>query len=50
MLATVRAVPPAQFEAWLANQKRLISQANQAAKVAREKLGAQTGAGQVENP
>ena len=27
-----------------------ISQANQAAKVAREKLGAQTGAGQVENP
>ncbi len=50
MLATVRAVPPAQFEAWLANQKRLLSQANQAAKVAREKLGAQTGAGQVENP
>ncbi len=50
MLATVRAVPPAQFEAWLANQKRLISQANEAAKVAREKLGAQTGAGQVENP
>jgi cytochrome c oxidase subunit II len=50
MLATVRAVPPAQFEAWLSNQKRLISQANQAAKVAREKLGAQTGAGQVENP
>jgi len=50
MLATVRAVPPAQFEAWLANQKRLISEANQAAKVAREKLGAQSGAGQVENP
>ena len=50
MIATVRAVPPAQFEAWLANQKRLISQANQAAKIAREKLGDQTGAGQVENP
>jgi len=50
MLATVRALPPAQFEAWLANQKRLISQANQAAKVAREKLGAASGAGQVENP
>jgi cytochrome c oxidase subunit II len=50
MLATVRAVPPPQFEAWLANQKRLIAQANQEAKVAREKLGAQTGAGQVENP
>ena len=50
MLATVRAVPPAQFEAWLANQKKLISEANQAAKVAREKLNTQTGAGQVENP
>jgi cytochrome c oxidase subunit 2 len=50
MLATVRAVPPAQFEAWLANQKKLIAEANQAAKVAREKLNTQTGAGQVENP
>ncbi len=50
MLATVRAIPPAQFEAWLANQKKLISEANQAAKVAREKLNTQTGAGQVENP
>jgi len=50
MLATVRAVPPAQFEAWLANQKKLLSEANQAAKVAREKLNTQTGAGQVENP
>jgi cytochrome c oxidase subunit 2 len=50
MLATVRAVPPAQFEAWLANQKRLISEANQAAKEARAKLSTQTGAGAVENP
>jgi len=50
MLATVRAVPPAQFEAWLANQRKLISEANQAAKVAREKLNTQSGAGQVENP
>jgi cytochrome c oxidase subunit 2 len=50
MLATVRAVPPARFEAWLANQKRQISEANLAAKVAREKLGAASGAGQVENP
>ena len=50
MLATVRALPPAQFEAWLAKQKRLISAANLAAKAAREKLGAATGAGQVENP
>ena len=50
MIATVKAVPPAQFEAWLAYQKLLIAQANAAAEVARAKLNAQTGAGQVENP
>jgi cytochrome c oxidase subunit II len=50
MIATVRAVPPAQFDAWLANQKRLIEEANADAKVEREKLGTQSGAGQVENP
>jgi cytochrome c oxidase subunit 2 len=50
MIAAVKAVPPAQFEAWLANQKQLIAQANQAAHEAREKLGKQIGAGQVENP
>jgi cytochrome c oxidase subunit II len=50
MIATVKAVPPAQFEAWLAYQKRLIAQANAAAQVARAKLGKQIGAGQVENP
>jgi cytochrome c oxidase subunit 2 len=50
MIATVKAVPPAQFEAWLANQKRLIAQANAAAQAARKKLGSQVGAGQVENP
>jgi len=50
MIATVKAVPPAQFEAWLAYQKKLIAQANAAAQVARAKLNAQTGAGQVENP
>lgn len=50
MIATVKAVPPAQFEAWLAYQKREITQANAAAKAARAKLGAQVGAGQVENP
>ncbi len=43
-------MPPAQFEAWLANQKKLIAQANAAAQIARAKLNAQTGAGQVENP
>jgi heme/copper-type cytochrome/quinol oxidase subunit 2 len=50
MLAAVRAVPPAQFERWLAERKKLISEANAEAKVARGKLGTQTGAGQVENP
>jgi cytochrome c oxidase subunit 2 len=50
MIATVRAVPPAEFEAWLAERKRLIAQANAKAKEARAKLGKETGAGQVENP
>jgi cytochrome c oxidase subunit 2 len=50
MIATVKAVPPAQFDEWLADQKKLLSEANAQAKVARAKLDAQTGAGQVENP
>ena len=50
MIATVRAVPPAEFDAWLAHQKQQITEANAAAKEARSKLNAQTGAGQVENP
>jgi cytochrome c oxidase subunit II len=50
MIATVKAVPPAQFEAWLSYQKKLIAEANADAQVARSKLGKQTGAGQVENP
>jgi cytochrome c oxidase subunit II len=50
MIATVKAVPPAQFDTWLAYQKQLIAEANTNAKVARAKLNAQTGAGQVENP
>jgi cytochrome c oxidase subunit 2 len=50
MIATVRAVPPPQFEAWLATQKELIKTANHEAQIARAKLGAQVGAGQVESP
>jgi cytochrome c oxidase subunit 2 len=50
MLATVEAVPPAKFDEWLSDQKQQIKQANEDAKEARKKLGAQTGAGQVENP
>ena len=50
MIATVKAISPPQFDAWLADQKRLITEANVQAKLARAKLGAQTGAGQIENP
>jgi cytochrome c oxidase subunit 2 len=50
MIATVRAVSPAEFDAWLARQKQQLTEANAAAKEARSKLNAQTGAGQVENP
>jgi cytochrome c oxidase subunit II len=50
MIATVRAVTPSAFDAWLANQKKEIAEANADAREARAKLNAQTGAGQVENP
>ncbi len=50
MIATVHALPPAQFDAWLAERKRLIEEANADAKAERAALGSQTGAGQVENP
>jgi cytochrome c oxidase subunit 2 len=50
MIATVRAMPPAQFEAWLTRQKQQIAEANAEAQKARAKLSKQTGAGQVENP
>jgi cytochrome c oxidase subunit 2 len=50
MIATVKAVPPAQFEAWLTRQKQEIAEANVEAAKARAKLNAQTGPEQVENP
>jgi cytochrome c oxidase subunit 2 len=50
MIAAVEAVPPAQFETWLAYQKKLLAEANAEAAKARRKLNSQTGAGQVENP
>jgi cytochrome c oxidase subunit II len=50
MIATVKAVPPAQFETWLARQKQEIAKANAEAANARTKLNSQTGAAQVENP
>jgi cytochrome c oxidase subunit II len=48
MIATVRAVPPAAYEAWLVRQKREIAEANAYAKIARARLAKATGAGQVE--
>ncbi len=50
MIATVKAVPPAQFEAWLTHQKQEIAEANVEAAKARMKLNAQAGPAQVENP
>jgi cytochrome c oxidase subunit 2 len=50
MIATVKAVPPAQFEAWLAHQKEAIAEANSEAAKARKKLESQSGPEQVENP
>lgn len=50
MIASVDAVPPAQFEAWLAYRKAEIAAADAAAQAARAKLNSQTGAGAVENP
>ncbi len=50
MIATVRAVSPAAYEAWLTERKKLLSEADADAKEARAKLGKETGAGQVENP
>jgi cytochrome c oxidase subunit 2 len=50
MIATVRALPAAQFDEWLANQKKQIAEANADAAAERTKLNSQSGPGQVENP
>jgi len=50
MIAEVKALPPVQWEEWLAKQKQMLAEANADAKEARAKLGTQVGAGQVENP
>jgi cytochrome c oxidase subunit 2 len=50
MIAEVDAVTPAQYTAWLAQQKQAISTANAAAEVARATLAKQTGAASVANP
>lgn len=43
MIASVRAVPPAQFEAWLARQKQLISEANISAAKTKAEIEAHGG-------
>jgi cytochrome c oxidase subunit II len=50
MIATVRALPPAQFEAWLARQKQYLAESQAAAARERARLNAESGPAQVENP
>jgi cytochrome c oxidase subunit II len=50
MIAIVRAEEPAQFEAWLANQKRELAEAETEAAAERAKLNSQNGPAGVENP
>lgn len=50
MIALVRAEEPAQFDIWLANQKRMLEEANAEAAKERAKLNSQTGAAGIENP
>ena len=50
MIAVVHAVPPAQFEAWIAQQEKDLAAADAAAQASRAKLSTQTGAGAVSNP
>jgi cytochrome c oxidase subunit 2 len=50
MIASVRAVPPAQFEEWLANQTREISEANVEAAKTRQRLEQESAEGRTPNP
>jgi cytochrome c oxidase subunit 2 len=50
MIATVEALPPAQFEAWLAKQKQELAEADAEAAKARETLAAHSGPEAVEHP
>ncbi len=50
MIAIVRAEPPAQFDAWLATQKKNLEEANADAAKERATLNSQTGPGSVANP
>lgn len=50
MIATVRALPPAQFEEWLAHQKAALAESEADAARERAKLSSESGPAQVENP
>jgi cytochrome c oxidase subunit 2 len=50
MIATVEAMPVAQFDTWLANQQRNLQEADADAAAAREKLASHSGAESVEHP
>jgi cytochrome c oxidase subunit 2 len=50
MIATVRALPPAQFEAWLSQQKQALAESESDAAKERAKLNSESGPAQVENP
>ncbi len=50
MIAIVRAEEPAAFDIWLANQKRMLEEANADAASERAKLNSQTGPAGIENP
>ena len=50
MIAIVHAEEPAEFDIWLANQKRMLEEANAEAAKERAKLNSQTGPAGIENP
>lgn len=50
MIAIVRAEEPAEFDIWLANQKRMLEEANAEAAKERAKINAQPGPAGIQSP
>jgi cytochrome c oxidase subunit II len=50
MIAIVHAEEPAEFDIWLANQKRMLEEANAEAAKERAKINSQAGPAGIENP
>jgi cytochrome c oxidase subunit 2 len=50
MLAVVHAVPPAEYEAWVAQRSKDLAAADAAAQASRTALSKQSGAASVQNP